>query len=233
MREGPEGTPKPGKFLAPGILEPEPEFREGNDQGDDEDPLPKLQCLESEPASRPASALAVAAALPGGDPLAAALTAGETPSPEIVAAAGQGSEMSRRMALTLFAVIVTGLLAGLLIPGQEPLIPLPENPPEVMVADMRELLEQIGHTERVRDVAYGFRIDSEQLDEIEEGLTRKELRERTGSMRPAPISLWYRTSPAMLRSSPVFPFLTPFGISGGFFRSALSKSPPTTSWRLA
>ena len=36
----------------------------------------------------PASALAVAAALPGGDPLAAALAAGETPSPEMVAAAG-------------------------------------------------------------------------------------------------------------------------------------------------
>jgi hypothetical protein len=38
----------------------------------------------------PSSALAVAAALPGGDPLAAALEAGETPSPEMVAAAGAG-----------------------------------------------------------------------------------------------------------------------------------------------
>ena len=33
-------------------------------------------------AERPASALAVAAALPGGDPLAAALAAGETPAPK-------------------------------------------------------------------------------------------------------------------------------------------------------
>ena len=47
-----------------------------------------LRCLEKDPASRPASALAVAAALPGGDPLAAALAAGETPSPGMVAAAG-------------------------------------------------------------------------------------------------------------------------------------------------
>ena len=47
-----------------------------------------LRCLERDPAARPASALAVAAALPGGDPLAAALAAGETPSPEMVAAAG-------------------------------------------------------------------------------------------------------------------------------------------------
>ena len=49
-----------------------------------------LRCLSPKPAMRPASALAVAAALPGGDPLAAALAAGETPSPEMVAAAGEG-----------------------------------------------------------------------------------------------------------------------------------------------
>ena len=47
-----------------------------------------LRCLEREPAARPSSALAVAAALPGGDPLAAALEAGETPDPAMVAAAG-------------------------------------------------------------------------------------------------------------------------------------------------
>src|SRR5579871_401244 len=37
------------------------------------------RCLDPDPMKRPASALAVAAALPGGDPLAAALAAGETP----------------------------------------------------------------------------------------------------------------------------------------------------------
>src|SRR5258708_1495620 len=46
-----------------------------------------LQCIEKDPDKRPASALQIAAALPGGDPLAAALAAGETPSPEAVAAA--------------------------------------------------------------------------------------------------------------------------------------------------
>ena len=45
------------------------------------------RCLQKDPAARPASALQVAAALPGGDPIAAALAAGETPSPEMVAAA--------------------------------------------------------------------------------------------------------------------------------------------------
>ena len=46
------------------------------------------RCLDPDPAKRPATALAVMAALPGGDPLAAALAAGETPSPEMVLAAG-------------------------------------------------------------------------------------------------------------------------------------------------
>jgi serine/threonine protein kinase len=47
------------------------------------------RCLVEDPGRRPASALQVAAALPGGDPVAAALAAGETPSPEMVAASGE------------------------------------------------------------------------------------------------------------------------------------------------
>src|SRR5437867_11776027 len=43
-----------------------------------------LHCLERDPEMRPPSAYAVLGGLPGGDPLAAALAAGETPSPELV-----------------------------------------------------------------------------------------------------------------------------------------------------
>ena len=57
-----------------------------------------LRCLERDPAQRPASALQVAAALPGGDPLAAALAAGETPSPEMVAASVPTGALARRVA---------------------------------------------------------------------------------------------------------------------------------------
>jgi serine/threonine-protein kinase len=45
-----------------------------------------LRCMEKDPRQRPASVAQAAAALPGGDPLAAAIAAGETPSPEVVAA---------------------------------------------------------------------------------------------------------------------------------------------------
>ena len=48
-----------------------------------------LACLEKEPRRRPSSALVVSAMLTGSDPLEAAIAAGETPSPELVAAAGE------------------------------------------------------------------------------------------------------------------------------------------------
>src|ERR1700736_3044751 len=63
-----------------------------------------LRCLERDPALRPASALQVAAALPGGDPLAAALAAGETPSPQMVAAAGENEGIRPALALTLLVL---------------------------------------------------------------------------------------------------------------------------------
>src|SRR5436305_4205025 len=71
-----------------------------------------LRCLSPKPAMRPASALTVAAALPGGDPLAAALAAGETPSPEMVAAAGEGEGLTLKFALSLFLVALLGMPIG-------------------------------------------------------------------------------------------------------------------------
>src|SRR5262249_41005856 len=47
-----------------------------------------LRCLERDPINRPNSALAVSASLPGANPLAEALAAGEMPSPELVASSG-------------------------------------------------------------------------------------------------------------------------------------------------
>ena len=58
-----------------------------------------LRCLEPDPKLRPASALEVSASLPGGDPLAEALAAGETPSPEMVAAGPIESTSVRRVDL--------------------------------------------------------------------------------------------------------------------------------------
>src|SRR5713226_646599 len=63
-------------------------------------------CIQKDPSLGPSSALQVAAALPGGDPIAAALAAGETPSPEMVAAAPTESALKPLVAAGLFAVFL-------------------------------------------------------------------------------------------------------------------------------
>ena len=70
------------------------------------------RCLNPEPTLRPATALAVAAALPGGDPLAAALAAGETPSPELVAASGKTEGMDLRYSVPLYAAVLAVLIGA-------------------------------------------------------------------------------------------------------------------------
>jgi serine/threonine protein kinase len=66
-------------------------------------------CREADPAHRPVSALDVARALPGGDPLAAALASGQTPSPEAVAASGERTGLRPALALPLALLPLLGL----------------------------------------------------------------------------------------------------------------------------
>src|SRR5262245_4799807 len=68
-----------------------------------------LRCLERDPADRPRSAYEVLAALPGGDPLAAALAMGETPSPEDVANAPIEGTLHPLVAAALLVAIALGI----------------------------------------------------------------------------------------------------------------------------
>lgn len=65
-----------------------------------------LRCLAHDPSQRPHSARQVIESLPGGDPLAAALAAGETPSPRIVAAAGTEGSLKPAVAWALLLAIL-------------------------------------------------------------------------------------------------------------------------------
>jgi serine/threonine-protein kinase len=79
----------------------------------DLDPLVErviLRSLEADPEKRPKTALQISAALPGGDPLAAALAAGETPSPQMVAAAGGEQALAPRSAWSLLALSLMSFL---------------------------------------------------------------------------------------------------------------------------
>jgi serine/threonine-protein kinase len=111
------------------------------------------RCLEPDPAKRPANALAVAAALPGGDPLAMALAAGETPSPEMVAAAGTFEGMPRKWALLCLALAIGFLLVQIPIREQRTAIfraPM-DKPPDVLAHLSRATAESFGYTRKPAD----------------------------------------------------------------------------------
>jgi hypothetical protein len=117
-----------------------------------------LRCLEPDPTERPSSALAVAAALPGGDPLAAALAAGETPSPQLVAAAGEGTGVRPRYAVTVLGCVLAGMmLSGWMAMRTSALERLaPEYPPEVLTDRAHAIVAAAGYASRPSDFATGF-----------------------------------------------------------------------------
>jgi serine/threonine protein kinase len=159
-----------------------------------------LRCLEKDPKLRPASALAVAAALPGGDPLAAALAAGETPSPDLVAAAGETEGLKPSAALACLAFIIAGMAAfGVLSPSQQApgIIPLGDSP-EVMAAKARNLVQQIGYTTTPVDSAYRYHYDSDYLRYIEDHDKSPNRWEQLKTGNPSAIQFWYRESPRYL-----------------------------------
>lgn len=163
-----------------------------------------LRCLDPDPGKRPQTALAVSAALPGGDPLAAALAAGETPSPEMVASAGSAEAMNPKWAVALLAAVFV-MLAGLFItvPLTEIVSRVPlENPPEVLRQKAREFIASVGYAQRPVDQADGFDYDGNYIDYLD----AKKLAvgagqwDRVLAMRPTPVQFWYRQSPRPLRS---------------------------------
>src|ERR1700726_3105850 len=129
-----------------------------------------LRWLDQDPARRPAAALQLAAALPGGDPLAAALAAGETPSPEMVAAAGQTEGIRPVLAVTLLALSAVGLLVLLFAADRYKLhnIARLDNAPEVLATHAREVIRQLGFTEPYADEAFSFSLQGDYLEYLQE-----------------------------------------------------------------
>jgi len=105
-----------------------------------------LRCLEKDPAARPASVSQVAAALPGGDPLAAALAAGETPSPEMVAAAGERGVISPAAARRLLFALAAALVLSIVLTPRANIAAFVGTlkSPEVLRERAQGILESVG-----------------------------------------------------------------------------------------
>ena len=164
-----------------------------------------LRCLDHDPSLRPGSPLHVSAVLPGGDPLAEALAAGETPSPEMVAAAGVARTSTVRAAFTMLMCVVVGAIGiGLLTWKTHTLgmVPL-DNSPETLCIRARDIIRNLGYTERPADFAFGFQNDDYYLDSVRATVTGS-LRSRVQQWRqrlavsPSPVLFWYRQGPTPL-----------------------------------
>ena len=155
-----------------------------------------LRCLEKEPERRPSSALAVAAALPGGDPLAAALAAGETPSPEMVAAAGGTAGITVRGVVGRVVFAVLGAVVFMFLASRIGVLrTLPfERSPEALTDRARDLLQRLGRTEAPADWAHGFALDFDYVNWVQARDRTPGRWEGLSTGTPPVVRYWYRES---------------------------------------
>ena len=159
-----------------------------------------FRCLDADPARRPSSALQVAAALPGGDPLAAALAAGETPSPEMVAAAGEREGIHPKLALAcLLSVIVLLGLSTILGYKESGLRRITlDRSPELLSQKAREIIAGIGYPERMADSAAGFDYEYGFLDYLDKKDKPGKAWNEVLAGRAPVLLFWFRESPRVL-----------------------------------
>ena len=159
-------------------------------------------CLDPDPVRRPASVLSVAAALPGGDPLAAALAAGEMPSPELVAAAGKQEGLAPRYSIPCLVAVVVCLCAVVALraryaaPMHAPL----DNSPEVMAHQARQIAASFGYDRRPAD----FTVSVENRDSLLNHLRRLPKPQQWDDWlaSESPVQADYRESLSTLEADP-------------------------------
>jgi serine/threonine-protein kinase len=180
------------------------------------DTLGNAEGLMTEP--RPPDPDATAAYAPPAPPgprfaLAAALAAGETPSPQLVADAGEEGSLRPLVAVTLLAGVLAGLAAFALLADRTKMfrqVPL-HTPPEALVIKARELLARLGHTDPPADSAWMFARDVEYVEHQRRQPPSPERWQSLATGRPAAMYFWYRQSPRLLVVNSRLNFRWPFG----------------------
>ncbi len=186
------------------------------------------RCLSRDPSDRPPSARAVLLALPGGDPLQAAVLAGETPSPEMVAAAGKVGALRPSLAWTGLALGLLGLFAVAAMNERVSLFRqvLMTKSPDVLIERAKSVLSRLGVKGAPADSAFGFFYDDQLIDHVESRDQSVQRRENLAQARPGVLRFYYRQSPGPMVSSgwtPVLPWLGPPELG-----RVLSNVPPLT-----
>ena len=160
------------------------------------------RCLDPDPAKRPSTARAVAAALPGGDALAAALAAGETPSPELVAASGETEGLQLKYSVPCFAAIALCLFA---IPALRQRVdalmhaPL-DYPPQVLQQKARDTAASFGYSKKPVDSAFWLEYRIDLLSYLKDLPEPRKWADWLAT--EAPVRAEYRESQSLLSASP-------------------------------
>ena len=160
------------------------------------------RCLEPDPRKRPPSALAISAALPGGDPLAAALAAGETPSPEMVAAAGATEGLRPAIAIACLGAIVAGLFAIVYCFSRQNYLGMMqlEIPPAALAVDAHRIARRLGYTAAPVDRAWGLDYSRQYLRYLRSQRPAGADWNKIANSQPSPVAFWYRESPQPLET---------------------------------
>jgi len=155
-----------------------------------------LRAIDRDPAKRPASALALAAALPGANPLAEALAAGETPSPDMLVAAGETDAMPIRPALAMALAFAVVLLASAAIAPRASLVGLVplDKPPDVLADRAEQMIASFGYDDVPMDRARGFMVAADSV-RWAQGEGTRDWWPTLRSGTPPTVVFWYRTSP--------------------------------------
>jgi predicted Ser/Thr protein kinase len=156
-----------------------------------------LHCLQPNPEDRPRSAYEVLAELPGGDPLAAALAQGKTPSPEAVANAPIEGTLRPLTAAVVVIALILGIFGVAWLNGRAKLFkraPLADAIPETLALRAKQIAKNFGYGDTPEGQAQGYAEDRDQ--KLMPG------KESPDGLIPSPsMYFWYRQSPLPLTNS--------------------------------